>query len=94
MRHIPVLLKGVIEGLARLKNEGKKIIMLTGDNQLSARGFNKQINSIFDEEEVAVDEEDEEGAPIKKGLADEDDDDEVVTTKKSDDDDPIADRWL
>lgn len=50
--------------------------------------------SIFDEEEVEVDDEDVDGVPIKKGLADDDDDDEVVTTKKSDDDDPIADRWL
>ncbi|WP_419420279.1 HAD-IC family P-type ATPase [Legionella sp. D16C41] len=46
--------KGIIEALSRLKNEGKKIIMLTGDNLLSARGFNKQINSIFAEEDIHV----------------------------------------
>ncbi len=44
--------KGVLEALTRLKSEGKKIIMLTGDNHLSARGFNQQINSIFDEEDI------------------------------------------
>lgn len=44
--------KGVLEVLTRLKKEGKKIIMLTGDNHLSAKGFNQQINSIFDEEDI------------------------------------------
>jgi Cu+-exporting ATPase len=44
--------KGVLEALTRLKKEGKKIIMLTGDNFLSAQGFNKQMNSIFEEEDI------------------------------------------
>ncbi|STX28094.1 Lead, cadmium, zinc and mercury transporting ATPase [Legionella beliardensis] len=44
--------KGIVEALARLKSEGKKIIMLTGDNYLSAIGFNKQINSVFAEEDI------------------------------------------
>ncbi len=43
---------GVQDALTRLKNEGKKIIMLTGDILLSARGFNKQINSVFNEEDI------------------------------------------
>ncbi len=44
--------KGILKALTQLKNEGKKIIMLTGDNLLSAQGFNKQMNSIFDEEDI------------------------------------------
>ncbi|KTD44189.1 heavy metal transporting P-type ATPase [Legionella parisiensis] len=44
--------KGAIEVLTRLKREGKKIIMLTGDNLLSAQGFNKQMGSIFNEEDI------------------------------------------
>ncbi|HHT0592541.1 TPA: HAD-IC family P-type ATPase [Legionella anisa] len=44
--------KGALEALTRLKREGKKIIMLTGDNLLSAKGFNKQIGSIFNEEDI------------------------------------------
>ncbi len=44
--------KGVFEVLTRLKKEGKKIIMLTGDNFLSAQGFNKQMRSIFAEEDI------------------------------------------
>lgn len=43
---------GVLEALTRLKNEGKRIIMLTGDNPLSAHGFNQQMNAIFDEKDV------------------------------------------
>lgn len=44
--------KGVVEALTRLKREGKKIIMLTGDNASSAKGFNRQMNSIFNEEDI------------------------------------------
>ena len=44
--------KGVLEALTRLKSEGKKIILLTGDNHLSTKGFNQQINSIFAEEDI------------------------------------------
>jgi Cu+-exporting ATPase len=44
--------KGVVEALTRLKREGKKIIMLTGDNAASAKGFNRQMNSIFNEEDI------------------------------------------
>lgn len=42
----------VVEALTRLKQQGKKIIMLTGDNDLSAKGFNQQINSLFDEKDI------------------------------------------
>ncbi len=44
--------KGVIKTLNRLKSEGKKIIMLTGDNRSSAIGFNQQLNAIFEEEAI------------------------------------------
>lgn len=44
--------KGILAALTRLKNEGKKIIMLTGDNDASAQGFNKQMNSIFAAEDI------------------------------------------
>ncbi|MCE0722369.1 HAD-IC family P-type ATPase [Legionella resiliens] len=44
--------KGVLEALNRLRREGKKIIMLTGDNLLSAKGFNKQMGFIFNEEDI------------------------------------------
>lgn len=44
--------KGIIEALTRLRREGKKIIMLTGDNLLSAKGFNKHLGSIFNEEDI------------------------------------------
>ena len=40
--------KDVLVALSRLKKEGKKIIMLTGDNQLAANGFNQQNGAIFD----------------------------------------------
>lgn len=40
---------GVLTALLRLKKEGKKIIMLTGDSRLSAIGFNQQYGAIFDE---------------------------------------------
>lgn len=43
---------GVINALSRLKAEGKQIIMLTGDNHASAKGFNKQIDSLFAEEDI------------------------------------------
>ncbi|WP_131781077.1 HAD-IC family P-type ATPase [Legionella gresilensis] len=46
--------EGIIEALSYLKSQGKKIIMLTGDNFLSAKGFNKQIKSIFDEQDIYV----------------------------------------
>jgi Cu+-exporting ATPase len=38
----------ILDALKRLKREGKKIIMLTGDSQLSAIGFNQQNGDIFD----------------------------------------------
>jgi Cu+-exporting ATPase len=44
--------KGVVEALTQLKKEGKKIIMLTGDNFLSAQGFNQQMNGIFDKADI------------------------------------------
>lgn len=44
--------EGVKEALARLKSEGKRIIMLTGDNKLSAQKFNEQINSVFEEGDI------------------------------------------
>ncbi len=44
--------KGVIEALTRLRDEGKKIIMLTGDNLLSAQGFNKQMGSLFSDKDI------------------------------------------
>lgn len=46
--------KGVKEALARLKREGKRIIMLTGDNYLSAKGFNAQLGSVFDESDIVA----------------------------------------
>ncbi len=46
---------GIQEALARLKGEGKKIIMLTGDNKDAAAGFNKQIGSIFDLDDIHAD---------------------------------------
>lgn len=44
--------EGIMADLKRLKKEGKKIIMLTGDNQLSAQGFNQQYGSIFEPEDL------------------------------------------
>ncbi|MDI9818157.1 MULTISPECIES: HAD-IC family P-type ATPase [unclassified Legionella] len=44
--------KGILEALSRLKKEGKKLIMLTGDNKISAQGFNNQHGSIFAEEDI------------------------------------------
>ncbi|WP_286823462.1 MULTISPECIES: HAD-IC family P-type ATPase [Legionella] len=44
--------KGIVKALSRLKEEGKKIIMITGDNRASAKGFNHQIGSIFAEEDI------------------------------------------
>ncbi len=43
---------GIIASLSRLKQEGIKIIMLTGDSRSAALGFNKQIGGIFDEESI------------------------------------------
>lgn len=43
---------GAKEALARLKREGKKIIMLTGDSHTSARGFNMQMGDVFNEEDI------------------------------------------
>lgn len=45
---------GAKEALVRLKREGKKIIMLTGDNASSARGFNQQMGGVFDEEDIVA----------------------------------------
>jgi Cu+-exporting ATPase len=44
--------KDIAASLLRLKQEGKKIIMLTGDNHAAALGFNKQNGSLFDEEDI------------------------------------------
>ncbi|MDP3561122.1 MAG: HAD family hydrolase [Legionellaceae bacterium] len=38
----------IVSALRRLKSEGTTLIMLTGDKQLSAEGFNQQIGGIFD----------------------------------------------
>ncbi|HBI22183.1 MAG TPA: cation-transporting P-type ATPase [Legionella sp.] len=43
---------GVIADLLRLKREGKRLILLTGDNALSARGFNQQNGAIFETNDV------------------------------------------
>ncbi|MCL9685201.1 HAD-IC family P-type ATPase [Legionella maioricensis] len=42
----------ILVALNRLKREGKKIIMLTGDSQLSAIGFNQQNGDIFDLDDI------------------------------------------
>ncbi len=44
--------KGVLKALTDLKEQDKTIIMLTGDNRISAIGFNQQINSIFEKENI------------------------------------------
>ncbi len=44
--------KNVLAALTRLKNEGKKLIMLTGDSKLSATGFNQQNGAIFDPDDI------------------------------------------
>lgn len=38
--------------LKKLKDSGKKLIILTGDSEKSAIGFNKQLNQPFDEENI------------------------------------------
>ena len=49
------LRKNILPALFRLKKAGKKIIMLTGDNLLSAKGFNKQHASVFNENNIYAD---------------------------------------
>lgn len=44
--------KDVLAALTRLKNAGTKIIMLTGDSESSALGFNQQNGSIFALEDI------------------------------------------
>ncbi len=44
--------KDIVEMLSRFKREGKKIIMLTGDTQVAALGFNAQNDSIFDPKNI------------------------------------------
>lgn len=44
--------KNILPALTRLKNEGTKLIMLTGDSHLSAKGFNQQNGAIFDSENI------------------------------------------
>ena len=44
--------KDILASLTRLKNEGKNIIMLTGDSRLAALGFNQQNGAIFDEANI------------------------------------------
>ena len=43
---------GVMEVLTRLKQAGKKLLMLTGDNVLAAQGFNRQMRGLFEEADV------------------------------------------
>lgn len=43
---------GIIAALNKLKQQGKKIILLTGDTPESAQAFNKQIGSIFDKQDI------------------------------------------
>ena len=55
IRHEPR--PGVVTGLAALKHKRKKLIMLTGDNEKSAKMFNLQISTmanttIFEEEDI------------------------------------------
>lgn len=47
--------KQMLASLIRLKNEGKKIIMLTGDKELSATGFNQQNGGLFAKEDIHAD---------------------------------------
>ena len=42
----------ILAELMRLKSEGKKLIMLTGDSRLSAIGFNQQNGAIFNPEDI------------------------------------------
>jgi|GEM_PF-1988384 len=42
----------IVASLTRLKNEGKKLLMLTGDSRLSATGLNQQYDSIFDPDNI------------------------------------------
>ncbi len=42
----------IIPSLQRLKNSGKKLIMLTGDGSASAFGFNKHLGNVFDLENI------------------------------------------
>ncbi len=44
--------KNIQETLARLKNAGKRLIMLTGDTLASANGFNQQNGCFFDPEAI------------------------------------------
>lgn len=50
IRHEPR--KGIEKILKRLKEQKVNLIMLTGDSESSARGFNHQIGSLFDEENI------------------------------------------
>lgn len=43
---------GVVETLSRFKKQGIRLIMLTGDNQRSAQGFNQRLHSIFEPHEL------------------------------------------
>jgi Cu+-exporting ATPase len=44
--------KDILPALTRFKKEGIKLIMLTGDNPLSAKGFNQQNGTIFDSKNI------------------------------------------
>lgn len=44
--------KDILPALARLKKEGKKLIMLTGDSKLSTMGFNQQYGAIFEPDNI------------------------------------------
>lgn len=42
----------ILADLMRLKKEGKKIIMLTGDTEASANGFNEQLGGLFEPNDI------------------------------------------
>ena len=44
--------KNILPALSRFKKAGIKLVMLTGDNQLSAEGFNQQNGAIFDSQNI------------------------------------------
>jgi len=46
------LRKDILPALSRLKREGKKIFMLTGDTEAAAQGFNQQNGAIFDSDNI------------------------------------------
>ena len=59
---------GVLASLRRLKQEGKHLVLLTGDSDSSARGFNQQNGSIFEPGDVYADQTPEGKEVILKSL--------------------------